>query len=82
MCPFCEELAYPDSSEVKPLRLPDSTYQTFKCMGGHLFYVFEKVVQDQSWAEDKCKQPKLIQKSRSWKRQLREHNYGVDDLPD
>lgn len=81
MCPFCDELAYPVSErEFKPLRLSGETISFYKCMAEHTFYVHEKVVKDQSWADDKINDPKMQKRSKEWKRQLRQHKYGVDDL--
>lgn len=83
MCPFCEELAYPvKESEFKPLRLSNETILVYRCMADHTFYVHEKVVTNQSWAEDKINDPKMQKRSKEWKRQLREHDYGVADLED
>ena len=83
MCPFCDELAYPVSErEMKPLRLSNETILGYKCMADHTFYVHEKVVVNQSWAENKIKNPVMQEWSKRWKQQLREHDYGVKDLQD
>lgn len=81
MCPFCDELSYPDSeTNFKPLRLPEETFSQFKCMSGHTFYVYEKIVANQDWADKKCNDARLRDKSNYWKRQLRENRYGVEDM--
>ena len=83
MCPFCEEIAYPSTEAKKrPSRLPDSTITIFTCASGHEFYVCERVVTNQQWAEKQYLSERRKKLSKNWKRQLREHNYGVDDMPD
>ena len=81
MCPFCDELAYPVSErEIKPLRLSNETILGYKCMADHTFYVHEKIVVNQSWAEKRINNPVMQKRSKKWKQQLREHKYGVEDL--
>ncbi len=81
MCPFCDELSYPASEkEFSSLRLPEETLCTYKCMAGHTFYVQERVVRDQAWADERRNNPTLVRRSKDWKRQLRDNKYGVEEL--
>lgn len=81
LCPFCDELAYPESeSSFKPLRLPDETTYRYVCMAGHTFYVYERIVNKQDWADSRCNDEKWRERSRYWKKQLKDNQYGVEDL--